>query len=551
MADAWSATVKSSRLWRAPDHTRIVFDLSGKVNYKVFQLENPARLVVDIRDTNNQSSFQSIDVNNTPIKRIRAAVRNKKDLRLVFDLHMAVKPRSFLLAASSTKPDRLVVDFYDKQARVKKAVNSEASGQAPPADSVKRANSPLSAKRDIIIVVDAGHGGEDPGAIGPKRIREKVVVLDIAKRLATLINAKKGYKAILTRDGDYFLPLRKRRDIARKKRADLLVSIHADAFTNPRARGASVYALSQRGATSETARFLAKRENETDLIGGVGDVNLENKDKVLRSVLVDLSMTATVGASLDVGKSVLGGMGSIAHLHKKHVEQASFLVLKSPDVPSILVETGFISNPQEAQRLGTSSYRQKMAQSIFKGVYGYFTRKPPAGSYVAWKKNGGRNALVTSTRGSKKVISNPSATDQQRNKAEPTIGTTPPKQPLPVKTTASVRSDEKGDARLLTHKVTSGESLSIIAQRYRVSMTKLKKLNQLSGSAIKIGQVLIISNQRPVETPYASLHTVSNGETLSEIALQYKTSVNAIRRLNKMSALAIIRIDQTLKIPNP
>ena len=243
-------------------------------------------------------------------------------------------------------------------------------------------------------------------------------------------------------------------------------------------------------------------------------------------------MTATVGSSLDVGKYVLKDMGRIARLHKKQVEQAGFLVLKSPDVPSILVETGFISNPTEAKRLATSSYRQKMAQSIYKGIYGYFNRKPPAGSYVAWKKSGGRD---TEYQHSQEIKHTSSARKQTLKKvAQPSKA--------PAKNTSSSRSIP------LTHKVKNGESLSIIGQKYRVSVVKLRKLNGLKNNNIRIGQELVIS-QRKEDASGFTTHKVANGETLSEIALKYKTSVNAIRRLNKMSALSIIRIGQILKIP--
>lgn len=534
---ASATTVDGARLWRAPDHTRLVLDMSDDASHKLFLLDNPARMVVDIKRTRKNTSFDKLNLSKTPIKRIRSAVRNQKDLRLVFDLKESVKPRSFFLAPNKDKPHRLVIDLYDKKGSQSSSPKQKASTSQASKENVttKKAVSRETAnikhpRRDIIIVVDAGHGGEDPGAIGPGGIREKVVVLDIAKRLTKLINSTRGYKAILTRTGDYFLPLRKRRDRARKERADLFVSVHADAFKSPQANGASVYALSQKGATSESARFLAQKENETDLIGGVGDVSLDDKDAVLRSVLVDLSITATVGSSLDIGKYVLQDMGKIARLHKKQVEQAGFLVLKSPDVPSILVETGFISNPKEAKRLATKSYRQKMAESIYKGIYDYFNRKPPAGSYIAWKKSGGRDTEFQASQ-----LPKPAA-DKSVSRKTTSIS----KEAASNKTTRTIP---------LTHKVVNGDSLSTIGQKYRVSVTKLKKLNKLKNNNIRIGQVLVISQKTEASQVAYQTHKVTNGETLSEIALRYKTSVNAIRRLNKMSALSIIRIGQTLKIP--
>lgn len=425
---ASAATVDSVRVWRAPDHTRLVFDLSGPVEHKLFTLESPNRLVIDVEDSSLKGSFADLDLSKTPIDQFRSAQRNKNDLRVVLDLSTKVKPRSFVLKKQAGINDRLVVDLFDESETVKtvKSVMSESKGQ----------------KRDIIVAIDAGHGGEDPGAIGPKKVREKDVVFSISKELARLINAEPGYKAVLVRTGDYYIPLHKRRDIARENRADLFVSIHADAFTNPKARGASVFALSRRGATSETASFLAKRENDADLIGGVGSVSLGDKDKVLAGVLVDLSMTATLSSSLQVGHKVLTEMDKVAHLHKNQVEQAGFAVLKSPDVPSILVETGFISNPGEAKKLSSQSYRNKLSKQIFSGVKKYFYQFPPAGSYVAWKKNGGRdNAQVASTR---------------------------------------------------VHVIGRGDTLSGLAARYRVSVEKLKSHNGMNGNNIRIGQELKI-----------------------------------------------------------
>lgn len=371
---AASVSVENVRLWRAPDHTRVVFDLNGPVNHKIFPLKAPDRLVIDIDKTQHQASLSDLDFSKTPIKRIRNGKRDNGGLRYVFDLSSTIQPRSFTLKKHAGKPHRLVIDLYDKAPSTEKTVE-----QVTETLSTEK-------KRDILVVVDAGHGGEDPGAVGPRKILEKNVVLDIAKILADQINKTPGYQAKLTRTGDYYVSLKKRRDFARKHRADLFVSIHADAFKTPQAKGASVFALSRRGATSETARFLAQSENKADLIGGVGDVSLTDKDKDLASVLVDLSMSATMYSSLDVGYNVLKQMGNMAHLHKDNVEQAGFLVLKSPDVPSILVETGFISNPTEAKRLGTKSYRKKMAGSIFKGIRNYFEGNPPSGTYIAYQQ---------------------------------------------------------------------------------------------------------------------------------------------------------------------
>lgn len=425
-ASAFAAKVNGVRLWRAPDHTRIVFDLGSPVEHKLFALTNPNRVVIDIDDATLAKKISNLALANTPIQKVRYGKHNKTGLRVVLDLRQAVLPRSFVLAKHGGKSDRLVVDLHDQ---IKKA-----------ATKVQALEDVVSGRRDIVIAVDAGHGGEDPGAIGPRphRIKEKKIVLAISKQLVAMINQQKGYKAHLVRTGDYYIPLNKRRDKARALRADLFVSIHADAFKNPKAKGASVFALSRRGASSESARFLAAKENEADLMGGSdGDVSLVAIDKVLAGVLVDLSMTATLTNSLDVGSRVLKEVGKITKLHKRHVEQAGFAVLKSPDVPSILVETGFISNPREAKKLNTSGYRRQLAKAIFKGVKGYFYDAPPVGTYLAWSKS------------------------------------------------------NKG--KTVKHRVASGDTLSGIAERYNVSLGKLLRQNDLrSASVIKVGQRLTI-----------------------------------------------------------
>ena len=383
--ESLAAVVHSVRLWRAPDHTRLVFDLSAGTEHSLFALENPDRLVVDISDIHLAADLDALDLKGTPISSIRSARRDGKHLRIVLDLRQPVKPRSFPLKANEQYGDRLVIDLYD----IEKDSEKRVSDVVPGKDGM----------RDILVGIDPGHGGEDPGAIGPNRIHEKQVVTAISKELKRLVDNEPGFRGVLIRTGDYYIPLRKRTDIARENRVDLFVSIHADAFKNPAARGASVFALSPGGATSETAGYLAERENRADLIGGVGSVKISDKDKVLASVLLDLSMTATLSSSLDVGKEVLGEMGAIARLHKRHVEQAGFLVLKSPDIPSILVETGFISNPTEARQLADRGYQQRMAQAIFTGIKRYFYSKPPLGTWVAANGGGGAERVYVIARG--------------------------------------------------------------------------------------------------------------------------------------------------------
>ncbi len=553
---AQSATVNGVRVWRAPDHTRIVLDLDAPVQHSLTLANNPDRIILDVPASQLNAGLEKLPLADTPVMAIRSYVQNKTDLRLVLDLKAKIAPNSFLLKAHGGMHDRLVIDLYDEPTAAANttastaaavsekpivandkpattvAVNNPPQTTAPavtakpaPAPTVSDkapapANVDLQGKRTIVIAVDAGHGGEDPGAMGPNRIREKEVTLAIAKELVAAINAQPGFSGKLTRTGDYFIPLKKRRDIARTMKADLFVSIHADAFHKASARGASVFALSRNGATSETARFLAERENESDLIGGVGNISLDDKDQVLAGVLVDLSMTATLNSSLQVGHHVLNSMGGIAHLHKRHVEQAGFMVLKSPDVPSILVETGFISNPDESRKLATPAYRKQMASSVFKGVRQYFYQHPPAGTYVAAQLQSG-----------------------------------------------GIKDFER------QHTVVAGDSLSAIAARYGVSSPQLMRHNNMKDSVVKLGQVLkipaggfsataapiataqVAPTTLPVSKPIipqttalSRQHKVIAGDTLSGIATRYGVSVGQLLRHNNMKN-PTVRIGQTIKIP--
>ncbi len=474
--------VRGVRMSEAPDHTRFVFDLSGPVRHGLSHATGPDRLILDLGDSRLQGSLQTLDLARAPVSRIRSGMYNPTDLRVVLDLSAPVDAKSFLLPPGDGAGHRLVIDVYPKAsaagmaakdqpaspvsasmpavsppaspapvatvapveqstAQPAKPAATTASPPAPVASGSTGRPEPaaplapdMSRGRDILIAVDAGHGGDDPGALGPRRVREKDVVLAIAKELAERINQQPGYRAMLVRKGDYFIPLKKRRDIARAARADLFVSVHADAFTHSRAYGSSVYALSPRGATSVSAAFLAERENGADLIGGV---NLGAKDDMLAGVLTDLSMTATMDASLGVGSRVLGSLGKVSSLHKRRVEQAGFAVLKSPDMPSILVETGFISNPREAERLSTRSYQRTMAKAIFEGLGNYFLNTPPPETRLA--------AMV------------------------------------------------RAGARPSEYVIARGDTLSGIAERYRVSVDEIVRTNRLGGTGgIQAGQRILI-----------------------------------------------------------
>ena len=369
---AYGATLKDIRLWDSPTQTRVVFDLSSKVDHKLFTLRSPHRVVIDIPNTTLEADLSSFRPGSSDIKGIRSGVRNGTDLRLVLDMKSKNKPKSFLLSPNDRYKHRLVLDF-DKEDSLGDLID-------------RRMKTTPEGDRDIIIAIDAGHGGEDPGALGAKGTYEKDVVLKIAQELKREIDRHEGYQGVLTRTGDYFIPLRKRVEMVRKYKADLMVSIHADAFHSPQPKGASVFALSRNGATSEMARWISNKENNSDLIGGMEPVSVKGRDNELASVLLDLSMTASINTGIEVGGHILGEVKTITDLHKPQVEQAGFMVLKSPDVPSILVETGFISNPGEEQKLRSSRFRKNLAKKIFKGIDRYFRKVPPPGTLIASKR---------------------------------------------------------------------------------------------------------------------------------------------------------------------
>jgi N-acetylmuramoyl-L-alanine amidase len=409
--------IEQIRVWPSPQSTRVVFDLTGPVEHSLFQLSNPDRVVIDLDETRVEYNDAVLDFRSTPMDQIRFGTRDDGGLRIVLDLNELVRPKSFSLAPNESYGHRLVLDLETENAPIVRTIDEVASEN-----------------RDIIVAIDAGHGGEDPGASGPGGVREKNVVMAIARQMQRAIDATPGYSALMVRDGDYYIALRERAELARQNRADIFLSIHADAFDLPSANGASVYALSDRGATSERASYLAQKENRADLIGGVGDLSLRDKDDVLASVLLDLSMTASLDSSLRLGAEIVPQMGQVTRMHKRQVEQASFMVLKSPDMPSLLIETGFISNPQEAENLANPTFQANLARSIFNGVKRYFERYPPDGTLIA-------------------AIGN----------SEPT-----------------------------SYVIQPGDTLSEIAEQFGVSSANLMQHNSLDSSVIRVGQTLEI-----------------------------------------------------------
>ncbi|ROR32026.1 N-acetylmuramoyl-L-alanine amidase [Inmirania thermothiophila] len=407
-ATAAPVPVKGLRLWAAPESTRLVFDLDAPLEHTVFTLRDPERVVIDLEGARLAASVPLPVAEDAFVRVLRVGERKGGTLRVVADLKRQARVRSFLLPPNPPYGHRLVVDLLTPERKV-----------------VAQASAPSEALRDIVVAVDAGHGGDDPGAIGHGRLREKDVVLAIARRLVARLEAEPGMRAFLVREGDYYVGLRERFEIARRARADLLVSIHADAFRDRSARGASVFVLSRRGASSEAAKWLADQENAADQIGGV---SLEDKDETLRRVLLDLSQTGSLEASIDAARRVLQRLGRAGRLHSREVQRAGFVVLKAPDVPSMLVETGFITNPSEARRLRDPRHQERIAQAIAEGLVDYFRSRPPPGTRWA-------------------------ATH---------------------------------------HVIRRGETLAEIARRYRVSVDDLRAANDLRGDLIRVGRVLRI-----------------------------------------------------------
>jgi N-acetylmuramoyl-L-alanine amidase len=407
-ATAFAADIQiaAARVWPAADYTRVTLESPQPVRHQMLSLKNPERLVIDLENVALNTVLgglaDKIGAGDPYVKSVRVGQFKPGMVRLVFDLKSEVKPQIFALAPVAGYGHRLALDIYpleppdpliamlesrDRQpdgatapvaapSAPPPAVETRTAPEKPAARPVEKSAraAPSRNTRLITIAIDAGHGGEDPGARGKNGTWEKNVTLAISRKLKERIDQEPNMRAIMMRDGDYFMALGARVVKARRANADLFVSVHADAFTKPDARGSSVFALSERGATSAAANWLARKENEADLIGGV---NLDVPDPFLKQTLLDLSQTATINDSLKLAKAVLGEVGGINKLHKSHVEQAGFAVLKSPDIPSILVETAFITNPDEERRLNNDAYQAKMAEAIFAGIKRYFAANPP------------------------------------------------------------------------------------------------------------------------------------------------------------------------------
>lgn len=450
-----AAQLKNISVSSKANNSTLYFTIDGAFTHKLFTLTNPNRVVIDLSGTDLQVNVAKLALSNALIKQIRSGKPNANTLRLVVDVSQNVQvhssPWQFKGALQGIQlrvtPNAGAAINYKvrtpritKPAVVQAQATQVATNKLPVSHSrpiirhqtpISVPHSPAASLRNVIVVLDAGHGGKDPGAHGPHRSREKDVVLAITLKLKHLIDKQPGMRAVLTRSGDYYVGLRQRLDMARKYNGDVFVSIHADAFNNPHSNGASVFALSQMGATSEAARWIAEKENYSEL-GGVNLGDLDDRNGVVRSVLIDLSQTATINAGLQMGSRVLGQLYQFTNLHNNKVEQARFMVLKSPDIPSILVETGFISNPREERNLTNPAYQTRLSQAIFQGIKGYFWENPPHGTRIE---------AMTSNH---------------------------------------------------FHMVRAGETIPLIAARYHVSVTALQAMNNLGNRSPRPGQKLVI-----------------------------------------------------------
>ena len=414
VARAAAATnVKDIRLSSHDGYLRLVFDLDKSVDHSIFTLNKPERIVLDLKNTKMVHGMVDRVRANSMIRRIRSGVQNNDDLRVVFDLQHEVKPRSFILGPSAKSGHRLVLDLHTEKS------NPAVTKETRPTKKQLR---------DVIIAIDAGHGGRDPGATGKNGTKEKTVTLQMAQRLQKKINQQKGMKAVLTRKNDRYMRLRDRIHKARDYHADMMISLHADSFPDPRARGSSIYALSVDGATSETAKLLAEKENAADML--FGDVNLAVEDEMVKEVLFDLSLTGNIQSSLDIGDEILKQIKHVNRVHKKQVQQAGFAVLKAPNIPSVLLEAAFISNPREEKNLKSSAHQKKVANAVSKGVANYFARKAPPGTWLS--------------------------------------------------------------ASAAEYKVRSGDTLDSIAKKYKTSIENLRARNAMYTSNLNAGQVLKI-----------------------------------------------------------
>jgi N-acetylmuramoyl-L-alanine amidase len=538
------------RVWPSPDETRVVIDLKSEADYSYFSLSGPSRIVVDLKNTSLNTKLP-IGVSDSPVlsKIRKSSPPNKGTYRLVFELKKSATPQIFKLnpTPGGQYGHRLVIDLPHGK------TTSQAAPSTPKSKTeVSRDASQLRGNADIVVAIDAGHGGEDPGSIGPTKKYEKHVTLSVSKKLAAQINAIPGMKAVLTRSGDYFVNLNKRSNIARKNGAHLLVSVHADAFRTPQPRGGSVFVLNTRRANTEIARWVENHEQQSELLGGAGEVLAKNtNDRNVSQTLLDLQFSHSQKEGYKVATEILKEMGKVAHLHKKEPVNASLAVLKSPDIPSVLVETGFISNPAEERLLTTRSHQDKLARALAKAIVQYFEVNPPEGTLFA---NRGQQRKHTVKRGeSLSVIAQKYGLSISAIKSANSLKSTSlavgqilviPGNSAPIQVSSKVNTVE---TKTLIHTVVKGDYLGKVASKYKVSVADIRRENRLKSDVLKLGQKLKITvslKDQPLRK-----HKVQRGEYLGKIASRYGVSVSSIREANQLRSDSLA-VGQVLLIPH-
>lgn len=547
---AQANVLEGVRVWPSPDETRVVIDVKSEVDFSYFTLSGPDRLVVDLKQTTSGTKLPVNVSDSAILTKIRASSPPEKSTyRLVLELKKKSSPQLFKLAPTpgGQYGHRLVIDLPHGES------SSQPAAKPSSETKVSRDASQLYGTADIVVAIDAGHGGEDPGSIGPTRKYEKDVTLSVAKKLADQIDAVPGMKAVLTRRGDYFVNLNKRSEIARKNKAHLLVSIHADAFHTPQPRGGSVFVLNTRRANTEIARWVENHEQQSELLGGAGEVLAKNNaDRNVSQTLLDLQFSHSQKEGYKVATNILREMGKVAYLHKREPVNASLAVLKSPDIPSVLVETGFISNPSEEKLLFQRSHQDKLAHALTKALVQYFEDNPPEGTLFA---NRGKTQKHKVQRGeSLSVIASKYGTSVdeivQTNKLKSNS--------LAVGQVLTIPGGSRGPVQVpvvsnpvetetVTHVVKSGDYLGKIASTYKVSVETIKRENNLKSDTLKLGQKLKITvslKDKPLRK-----HKVARGEFLGKIASEYNVSVQSIRDANKLRSDQLA-VGQVLIIPN-
>ncbi|WP_045464969.1 LysM peptidoglycan-binding domain-containing protein [Vibrio hyugaensis] len=548
---AFANVVKSFRVWPSPDETRVVIDLSAEADYSYFSLSGPDRLVVDLKNTSMQAKLPVTVTDSPVLKRVRkSSPPNKNTYRLVFELKKGVKAELFTLSPTpgGQYGHRLVIDLpHGKKTATPAAKPNKPTTTNKDMSTVQRA-------QEILIVIDPGHGGEDPGSIGPSRRKyEKDAVLSISRKLSAQLNAVPGIKTRMTRTGDYFVNLNRRVAIARENDAHLLISIHADAFTSPKPRGGSVFVLNTRRANTEISRWVENHEKQSEILGGSGTAFVSNtKDRNVNQTLLDLQFSHSQKEGYKLATSILGEMGKVARLHNSKPINTSLAVLRSPQIPSVLVETGFISNPTEEKLLFQRAHQDKLARAITKAVVQYLKDNPPEGTVFS---SSSKSAVHTVKRGeSLSVIAQKYGTSTKAimsaNKLKSSGLAVGQKLKIPGSGAVSVSIPNKPntvETETITHTVKSGEFLGKIASHYKVKIADIRRENNLKSDTVWVGQKLKITvavKDKPIRK-----HKVARGEYLGKIASKYGVSVSSIRKANNLRSDELA-VGQVLIIPN-